>query len=232
MKRLFLIFSLGLCSIGTLMIGISLYHLIHVPTTQAVARLEPTTSEVLAVPNETQESVYVQDVVEITDARPQLLRQFIARHNPKLLEEEPDFPEKLVEIADEYNLDYRLLPAISMNESNLCKVIPENSHNCLGLGVHSRGTWRFPSYSENFATAAKILRNNYIDKGLITPELIMTKYTPHSPNGAWAKAVNQFMNEIRYNDRVKGRTTEHENFAVRDIPEGWIQEETAQETLE
>ena len=49
-----------------------------------------------------------------------------------------------------------------------------------------------------FATAAKILKKNYIDKGLVTPELIMTKYTPSSPNGAWAKAVNQFMNEIRF----------------------------------
>ena len=181
---------------------------------KAVSKYQPVSAvvnEVIALPVPELTDQTIADVVEIADARSESIKQFIVRHNPKLLESDASFHEKLVTIADTEGLDYRLLPAIAMNESGLCRVIPENSYNCLGLGVHSQGTWHFSSYEENFATAAAILKKNYIDRGLVTPELIMTKYTPNSPNGAWAKAVNQFMNEIRYNDRVKGIESNNEN---------------------
>jgi len=84
------------------------------------------------------------------------------------------------------------LPSISMQESNLCKKIPDDSHNCLGLGIHSKGTWGFDSYEDNFETAAKILREKYLDQGLLTPDDIQNKYTPSS-NGSWEFAVNHFM---------------------------------------
>jgi hypothetical protein len=90
---------------------------------------------------------------------------------------------------------FRLLPAIAMQESNLCKKIPEGSFNCLGLGVHSRGTWAFESFEANFDKAAEILRKNYINQGLITPDEIQTKYTPHS-NGSWEFSVNKFMDKL------------------------------------
>lgn len=194
--------------------SISLYQMYQGRQQDEYQPIAARANEVIASPQMPQNEQLAIDIVDVQDARSEAIKQFILRHNPTLLEEEPNFHEELVTIADEEGLDFRLLPAIAMNESGLCRVIPENSHNCLGLGVHSRGTWGFPSYGENFATAAKILKKNYIDKGLVTPELIMTKYTPSSPNGAWAKAVNQFMNEIRYNDRVLGIETENENFVL------------------
>lgn len=128
------------------------------------------------------------------DARPLLLASFLKRHQSPLSPYE-EWGEILVKIADRYDLDFRLLPSIAMQESNLCKKIPEGSFNCLGLGIHSRGTWGFENYESNFEAAAKILKTNYIDIGLTTPELIQKKYTPSS-NGSWQFAVNQFMARI------------------------------------
>lgn len=140
---------------------------------------------------------------EVADARVILVQNFLERHGSPLAEED-NFGQVLVDLADEHNVDFRLLPSIAMQESNLCKVTPPGSYNCLGLGVHERGTWHFNSYEENFAAAAKILKKNYIDQGLTTPVEIMAKYTPKS-NGSWAESVNQWMAEMRYDDRQAGR---------------------------
>ncbi|MBP7876090.1 hypothetical protein KA012_03805 [Candidatus Woesebacteria bacterium] len=141
--------------------------------------------------------------LETGDARPQLVAAFLERYNSPMTPYD-EYGIFFVDLADKYEFDFRLLPAISMQESGLCKSIPTDSFNCLGLGVHERGTWSFTSYRENFEAAAKILKKNYIDIGLTTPEQIMRKYTPSS-NGSWASSVNQWMAEMRYNDRSLGR---------------------------
>jgi hypothetical protein len=142
-------------------------------------------------------------VYELDDARPEIVASFLKRHSSPMTPHE-EYGKKLVEIADKYEIDYRLLPAIAMQESNLCKRIPENSFNCLGFGVTATSTLRFASYEEAFDKAASGLKRNYIDKGLTTPEKIMTKYTPSS-NGSWANSVNQWIAEMEYNDRQLGR---------------------------
>lgn len=146
----------------------------------------------------------VGTVIETADSRPEIVASFLARHNSPL-EPHDEYGEILVEIADRYNIDFRLLPAIAMQESNLCKAYPAETHNCLGFGIHSRGTLGFDSYEEGFDRAAREIKANYIDIGLTTPEEIMTKYTPSS-DGSWANSVNQWMAEMRYNDRQLGRT--------------------------
>jgi hypothetical protein len=103
----------------------------------------------------------------------------------------------LVDTADKYGLDYRLLTSIAMKESGLCKIIPEGSHNCWGWGIHKAGTLGFDSYPEAIDTVSKGLREKYADIGLVTPDQIMTKYIPHSPGGAWAVDVNVYMNNLR-----------------------------------
>lgn len=142
-------------------------------------------------------------VAETADARPQIIAQFLARYNSPLKPHD-EYGQKLVEIADRYQMDYRLLPAIAMQESNLCKKIPENSYNCLGFGITSKGTLRFESYEQAFDKAASSLKRNYIDKGLDTPEKIMTKYTPSS-NGSWAHSVNRWIWEMEYDNKQAGK---------------------------
>ncbi len=137
------------------------------------------------------------------DARIEIISGFLTRyHSP--LHPTDKYARVLVETADRYNLDYRLLPAIMMQESNLCKASDPSIHNCLGFGIHKRGTLAFDSYEESFDRAARELKERYIDQGLVTPEQIMTKYTPSS-NGSWANSVNQWIAEMEFNSRDKGR---------------------------
>ncbi len=136
--------------------------------------------------------------IEEGDARPILIAQFL-ESNASPLTPYDYWGVVLTQIADKYQMDFRLLPAIAMQESNLCKKIPQGSFNCLGLGIHSRGTWEFPSFESNFDKAAEILRKNYLNQGLITPDQIQDKYTPGS-NGSWEFAVNHFMEELETAD--------------------------------
>lgn len=129
--------------------------------------------------------------IQTADARPVIIAEFLEKHNSPL-QPYDYWGQYLTDLADKYDLDFRLLPSISMQESNLCKKIPEGSYNCLGLGIHSQGTWEFQRFEDNFDAAAKILKQNYIDKGYVTPDEIQDKYTPGS-NGSWEFAVNHFM---------------------------------------
>ena len=133
----------------------------------------------------------INSTLESADSRVYLIGQYLKRYNSPLL----DLAPEIVKVSDMYALDYRLLVAIAQQESNLCKIIPVDSYNCWGWGIHSKGTLGFASYKEAFHTVAKGLQEEYISKGYTTPDKIMTKYTPSSP-GTWAAGVNQFMEEI------------------------------------
>jgi hypothetical protein len=127
-----------------------------------------------------------------SDARPQLIRNYFIRYNSPMV----GLENYIVEKADQYELDYRLIPAIAQQESNLCKIIPPNTYNCWGWGIHSEGTLGFSSYEEAIEVVMSGLKSEYIDKGYTTPDTIWKKYTPGSPDGAWAKGVNQFMSQM------------------------------------
>lgn len=158
----------------------------------------PNNQSVLAYTNMIGAIKGITTQVTTEDARPVLIAEFLETHNSPLKPYDY-WGQFLTDLADKYNMDYRLLPAIAMQESNLCKKIPAGSFNCLGLGIHTRGTWGFPSFESNFEKAAEILRRNYINQGLITPGQIQDKYTPKS-NGSWEFAVNQFMDKLETAD--------------------------------
>lgn len=142
--------------------------------------------------------------IKTADARVEIISAFLTRYKSPLTPPE-QYAKALVAAADQYKLDYRLLPAIMMQESNLCKASDPKLHNCLGFGIHARGTLGFDTYEEGFDRAARELKANYIDQGLVTPEQIMKKYTPSS-NGSWANSVNQWIAEMEHNDREVGKT--------------------------
>lgn len=219
MQRIFFLLAWTLVVSGVLITAVSAARISSSRTLASAADVAAwetanQTQTTLVAQPEPLNSQDTQVLFETADSRPMLIKSFIERYNKHLLEVNPDFHYDLVDIADRYEIDFRLLPAIAMKESGMCRAIPANSFNCLGLGVHSKGTWGFESYEANFDMAAKILKKNYIDKGLVSPEQIMTKYTPHSPNGEWAKGVNQFMSEMRYNNREKGIEEKDENNVV------------------
>ncbi len=125
------------------------------------------------------------------DIRIANLKFFFRKYNSPLY----DYAHLIVERADSYQFDYRLLPAIAMQESTLCKFIPHNSFNCWGWGIYGTRVTRFASYNEAIETVSKGIKTGYIDKGLTTPEEIMSKYTPPS-DGSWAHGVNTFLKII------------------------------------
>lgn len=206
MKRLF--FSLAwLFVVGgfllTTMAGWQTYYLAAQETLSEDS--EDSVSQILApnfLPPEGQVKG-VESVLETEDARAKIVASFLERHDSPLKPYD-HFGEVFVDIADRQGFDFRLLPAIAMQESNLCKKMPEGSYNCLGFGIHERGTLTFDSFEANFERAGRELKKYYIDIGLTTPYEIMSKYTPSS-DGSWAESVNQWMAEMRYNDRQLGR---------------------------
>lgn len=161
---------------------------------------KPTTS---LMPRQANQASVLSATAELNDGRAEIIANFLERYNSPLKPYD-HFGQVFVDISDRYNFDFRLLPAIAMQESNLCKSAPEGTFNCLGFGIHKRGTLAFPNYEANFERAGKELKANYINIGLTTPEQIMRKYTPSS-NGSWADSVNQWMAEMRYDDKQAGR---------------------------
>ena len=132
----------------------------------------------------------ITSAVKTGDARPVILCQYLEKHNSPMA----PYCLQLFEAGEKYELDYRLMTAIAMCESNLCKKSPPNSFNCWGF---ENGATKFLSWEHAFERVAKTLKEGYIDQGLITPEQIMPKYAPPSvvKGGPWAKCVNQFLEE-------------------------------------
>jgi hypothetical protein len=126
------------------------------------------------------------------DARVGALETFFKSNGSPLL----PYAGLIVTTADKYELDYRLLPAIAMQESNLCKKIPKKStYNCWGFGIYGKKRTGFDSYEDAIRIVSKTLANEYVGKGLEDPYAIMSKYTPGS-NGSWANSVTYFMEHI------------------------------------
>jgi hypothetical protein len=125
------------------------------------------------------------------DYRETVLSNFLTNYNSPL----SSYSKLLIKVADEYGIDWKLLPAIAIKESGGCKAIPEGSYNCWGWGIHSKGTLMFDSYEEAIKTVALGLKTNYIDKGYDTVEKIMDKYAHHDST-TWADGVYFYINQI------------------------------------
>lgn len=126
------------------------------------------------------------------DARPVILRDYLEINESSL----SPFANFIVEVADKYGLDYRLIVAIAQKESGLCRIIPYGSYNCWGWGIHSDGTLGFDSYEEGIETVSKGLKQYYIDLGYETVEQIQKKYA-HPSSTTWAEGVLYYMSQMR-----------------------------------
>lgn len=125
------------------------------------------------------------------EARTDVLREFLSRYNSPL----KDYAENIVAAADKYGLDYRLIPAIAMQESTLCLKAPKDSNNCWGFGIYGKKMTRFTDLAEGIDTVSRGIARDYYQKGLVKPAEIMTKYTP-SNTGEWAENVTYVMERI------------------------------------
>ena len=128
------------------------------------------------------------------DGRAAIIQQYLARHQSPLA----PYAQKLVDEAEKWGIDWRLTTAICMQESNCGKNMPADSYNAWGWGIHTTYTKYFDSWEKAIETVTKGLKTDYIDRGLITPEQIMTRYCPLSiaKGGTWATAIKYFMWEL------------------------------------
>jgi len=139
----------------------------------------------------TSQNIFSANIGE-SDGRTEHIRQFLAKYGSTL---EP-YAQNIVDAADTYGLDFRLLPAIAMQESNLCQKIPDNSFNCWGFGIYGTKVTRFSNYPEAIDTVSRTLARKYKTKGLVTPDQIVKMWNPSNTNN-WSFSVEHFMTELQ-----------------------------------
>lgn len=158
----------------------------------ALASLIVTQTANQAVPTQTPTSGEIEPVsgheIEFkTLDREQKLKVFLAKYNSPMIENADTF----IEVADKYNLDYRLLPAISCVESTCGRFLLQGSHNPFGWGG---GYIMFDSFDASIERVGRGLSEIYISRGLDTPEKMSPVYAP--PSKTWAGKVRLFMDQI------------------------------------
>lgn len=126
-------------------------------------------------------------VVAEKDLRIEKLKRFLVSYNSPLT----SYASEFVKVADKYNLDWKLIPAITGVESTFGKAIPYGSYNAYGW---VNGAYYFASWEESIEIVGKSLRENYLDRGAYTVEKIAPIYAP--PSQTWAWKVKYFMEKL------------------------------------
>jgi hypothetical protein len=121
------------------------------------------------------------------DFRVENLRKFLLKYNSPLA----DYAEYFVAYADQNNLDYRLVPAITGVESTFGKFIPVDSYNAYGW---ANGNYKFSSWEDSIEHVSKTLKKSYIDRGVASIRQIAKVYAP--PSTTWGGNVTFFVSKI------------------------------------
>lgn len=122
------------------------------------------------------------------DPRAVILKDYLAQYNSPLQNNAQDF----IDAADRYQIDWRLVPAISGVESTFGKQIP-GGYNGWGWGVYGDQAIYFNSWRDAIFTISAGLKENYIDQGLTNPYTMNPKYAA-SPY--WGSHVDYFLKDI------------------------------------
>ena len=112
------------------------------------------------------------------------VRAYLVQRNSPLAQ----YAQEIVKAANEYGIDYRLVPAISIIESS-GGIHTFRTYNAWGWGKKN-----FSSWEEGIWAVSKGL-GNYYAKGLNTPQKISVYYCPPSA-GEWARKVSFVMKQI------------------------------------
>jgi hypothetical protein len=152
-----------------------------------MARGEAWANEQASKSSATFNEVKVQKQV---DNRAKELQAYLEERNSPL----SPYAANFVEQADNYQLDWKLVAAISGLESGFGKQIPANSYNGWGWGIYGDHVLRFNSWPEAIQTISKGLREGYLkDNPESDPYVIGPTYAA-SPT--WAVRVSYFMDQI------------------------------------
>ncbi len=131
------------------------------------------------------------------DARSLLLERFLKRYESPMA----PFADLIVKEADVNYLDFRLVVAIAMCESNLGKKMPlKDSYNAWGIAVYT-GTKtgkEFDSWPHAISWVSRYIKETYLDKGITDLKDIGAIWAPPSiENGySWTNCVEKFQQTI------------------------------------
>ena len=132
----------------------------------------------------------VSDSIGQKDARVAQVASFLSEYNSPLT----PYASYIVETADKYNINYKLIPAIAMQESIACKKEIPGTHNCWGYGIYGKKVTSFPSYEDAIDTITRYFANKK-NNGIVTLDEIGHIYNPSNDND-WVGKVNLFMTEL------------------------------------
>ena len=99
--------------------------------------------------------------------------------------------EAFLSAADQNQLDWRLLPAITGMESTFGQFLPKNSFNPFGWGIYDNKITRFKSYQEAIQTVAEGIGQKYPKE---IPQIAYI-YCPPNAN-LWTNQVTFYMDKI------------------------------------
>ncbi len=135
--------------------------------------------------------ITIAEIETNDDNRVKILQGFLKEQNSPLAPFAADF----VRDADKYNLDWKLVAAISGVESSFGLAIPTNSYNGWGWGVYGDNVIRFASWNEGIDTISQGLRERYINQWGGKDIYQIGRMYASSP--AWAGHVEYYMNKIQ-----------------------------------
>lgn len=124
------------------------------------------------------------------DTRSIILREYLRLYNSPLAE----YSDVFVKKADQYDIDWKLLVAISGVESTFGQQVPYNCNNAWGYGIYGNITTCFASYDEAIDVISKSIRENYLNKWGARNVYEIGRIYAASPT--WASRVDRFMEKI------------------------------------
>jgi hypothetical protein len=128
--------------------------------------------------------------IQNPDIRVRKLQAYLEKYNSPLA----PYASVFVSEADRYNLDWKLLVAISGVESTFGKRYPQGSYNAWGWGIYGTNRFSFPSWEIAIQTISRELRMRYMDKWQAETVWQIGRYYASSPT--WASRVVYFMKQI------------------------------------
>lgn len=126
--------------------------------------------------------------LHVDEAKIAKVRNLLASRNAPLA----DHAEYMVKVSQEFGLDYRLLPAISIIESNGGRNA-YRPYNAWGWGG-AAAAFTFNSWEESIYIVGRGL-SRYYSFGRVTPKQIAPMYNPHTPN-EWSRKVSFIMSQM------------------------------------
>ena len=199
-KRIFLLFIAWNTSFITLIIFFFVFSLTYKPQQRVLgASINLSNNESEIFSSLPQPAPAIESKVIFQEAKNQIIKNYLIKYGAaESLQNEVDY---LVQRANEYQVDPRLIVAIARKESTFCKNVAKlpdgtSSNNCGGLGIYGSTIQSFDSIHDWIDAEIRFMAQNYISKGITDTCAIEKTHTPSS-QGKWCNAINYYLSEMQ-----------------------------------